>query len=374
MVAEIITKQSHTRHTYGPAASASRPCTSQPLSWQAWSDTFDSCHSTSAAATNTKRLISRVFKMPRASSRVRDTGPQIGSSTRATPRRRRNQLVEEGRSEQHEQREEKQLSGSSHSTRPSNTNGHHKHVNGNGQHAHSVDEDSDDEDEYAEEDEADVDLLVQQAYRSMTAAMSSSTSLDTQSTPLTNTDDITSASTSRHATSAMPSAVWPGLGLSSGAAVVRLTAPTPQPLFTRHSHLFQLTQPPTPQPQPTAAPTRSPAASSHYALPTPQLTAELKRDLRLLALRPYLDPKRFYKRSDRRPSHFPSQFAVGTVVEAGEGWYGREVASERREWWVEGVREEGGQWLKRKFEEVQEKNKGRERGRDQGRKKRKGRR
>ena len=85
-----------------------------------------------------------------------------------------------------------------------------------------------------------------------------------------------------------------------------------------------------------------------------------------MALRPYLDPKRFYKRSERRPTQLPTQFAVGTVVDSSEGWYTSRGGGTGGGLGVDGVREEGGGWLKRKFEEVQAKNRGRERGRGGG--------
>ena len=316
--------------------------------------------------------------MPRASTRTRAAGSRSSSGTGSvqdTPRRSRGQPVEEAREEQPEREGEEKHADEDDGSRHARTNGHHRRSNGNGR-AHVADEDSEEEKEA--EDDAEVDALVQQAHRSMTSSLlSSSTSSSAPRSVPTEPSNRFAASpaTQPSAASPSPSALQPAVTAAT------FIPPPPRPLFSKHSHLFHLTPTATPTPpvlQPTppqVSSTARSAAASHFALPTPPLTAELKRDLRLLALRPYLDPKRFYKRSERKPSHFPTHFAMGTVLESAEGWHHRERAAERREWWVEGVREEGGGWLKRKFEEVQEKNKGRECGRaGGGGKKRKGRR
>ena len=61
------------------------------------------------------------------------------------------------------------------------------------------------------------------------------------------------------------------------------------------------------------------ARSDWYDLPAPQITDEVKRDLRLLRLRGVMDPKRFYKSADQ--TKFPKYFQFGTVVEGPTEFY-----------------------------------------------------
>ena len=49
-----------------------------------------------------------------------------------------------------------------------------------------------------------------------------------------------------------------------------------------------------------------------FEMKTPELTQDVKDDLRLVQLRNFIDPKRFYKANDRKG--LPSVFQIGTVV------------------------------------------------------------
>ena len=55
--------------------------------------------------------------------------------------------------------------------------------------------------------------------------------------------------------------------------------------------------------------TQKSAGPKWYNLPATPLTPELKNDLRVLSLRPYLDPKHFYK-ADKQRKRFPKHFQV----------------------------------------------------------------
>ena len=65
------------------------------------------------------------------------------------------------------------------------------------------------------------------------------------------------------------------------------------------------------------------ACSNWYNLPAPQMTDEVKRDLRLLKLRGVMDPKRFYKSADQ--TNFPKYFQFGTVVEGPTEFYSGKI-------------------------------------------------
>lgn len=62
------------------------------------------------------------------------------------------------------------------------------------------------------------------------------------------------------------------------------------------------------------------AGKKWFDLPAPQMTDDMKRDLKLLQLRGTFDPKRFYKSSDHKKS-LPKFFQVGTVVESAADFY-----------------------------------------------------
>lgn len=60
------------------------------------------------------------------------------------------------------------------------------------------------------------------------------------------------------------------------------------------------------------------AGPAWYNLPKPEMTPELKNDLRLLQMRSALDPKRHYKGGPILTSKY---FHVGTVVDSAEEFY-----------------------------------------------------
>jgi hypothetical protein len=70
------------------------------------------------------------------------------------------------------------------------------------------------------------------------------------------------------------------------------------------------------------------AGPGWFGLGAPQMTPELKRDLRLLKLRGAFDPKRFYKSADT--SKLPTHFAIGTVVESAADFYAARLAKSER--------------------------------------------
>jgi len=96
------------------------------------------------------------------------------------------------------------------------------------------------------------------------------------------------------------------------------------------------------------------AGPAWFGLGAPELTEEVKRDLRLLRLRGAADPKRFYKKADG--GALPKHFAVGTVVEGAQEFYSARLAKgERRgtlaeEFAADG---DGAAYRKRKFAELQ---------------------
>jgi len=114
------------------------------------------------------------------------------------------------------------------------------------------------------------------------------------------------------ATAALASAAAPapGVGAPLGAEGRAATLPAPAP------------------PGPAAS---KAAAAAWFALPGPPggvLTADQKRDLRLLRLRGALDPTRHYRSADS--TKLPSRFAIGTVVEGAGEWHSARLARKAR--------------------------------------------
>jgi hypothetical protein len=70
------------------------------------------------------------------------------------------------------------------------------------------------------------------------------------------------------------------------------------------------------------------AGKGWFDMPAQEITAELKRDLRLLKLRGTWDPKRFYKSNDT--SKFPKYFQIGTVVEGATEFYSSRLTKKDR--------------------------------------------
>ncbi|KAG9411500.1 hypothetical protein AC1031_017137 [Aphanomyces cochlioides] len=87
-----------------------------------------------------------------------------------------------------------------------------------------------------------------------------------------------------------------------------------------------------------------------------EMTAEAKRDIQLVKMRNYLDPKRFYKSSDHRKSNMPKVFQVGTVIEgAAEFKSARLSRKERHQTFTEEILHDQQirNYTKRKFNDIQ---------------------
>lgn len=60
--------------------------------------------------------------------------------------------------------------------------------------------------------------------------------------------------------------------------------------------------------------TRRRDVNAFHRLQTPELTPQVKKDLQVLQLRSYMDPKKFYK-NDKIAQRLPKRFEIGTYVE-----------------------------------------------------------
>ncbi|MBN3293697.1 TDIF2 protein, partial [Polypterus senegalus] len=67
---------------------------------------------------------------------------------------------------------------------------------------------------------------------------------------------------------------------------------------------------------------------SWFNMKAPELTEDLKNDLRVLKMRSAVDPKRFYKKNDR--DGFPKYFQVGTVVDNPIDFYHARIPKKQR--------------------------------------------
>jgi hypothetical protein len=65
-----------------------------------------------------------------------------------------------------------------------------------------------------------------------------------------------------------------------------------------------------------------------FDMKAPEMTEELKNDLELMQMRGALDPKRFYKKSDKR--NLPKYFALGTVVDSPYDFYSDRINTKDR--------------------------------------------
>ncbi|KAM8924731.1 deoxynucleotidyltransferase terminal-interacting protein 2 [Pelodytes ibericus] len=65
-----------------------------------------------------------------------------------------------------------------------------------------------------------------------------------------------------------------------------------------------------------------------FDMKAPELTDELKNDLKALKMRSAMDPKRFYKKNDREG--FPKYFQVGTVVDSPVDFYHSRIPKKER--------------------------------------------
>ncbi|KAJ1970246.1 hypothetical protein IWQ62_000073 [Dispira parvispora] len=94
-----------------------------------------------------------------------------------------------------------------------------------------------------------------------------------------------------------------------------------------------------------------------FTMATPTLTPELKQDLQLLSLRGALDQTRFHKRDKKRLT-IPTEFQMGTVIEAPHEFYSaRLTQKERKSTVVDQIMADTKvkSYLKRKLDEVVEK-------------------
>ncbi|XP_062436994.1 deoxynucleotidyltransferase terminal-interacting protein 2 [Rhea pennata] len=65
-----------------------------------------------------------------------------------------------------------------------------------------------------------------------------------------------------------------------------------------------------------------------FGMKAPEITSELKNDLKVLKMRASLDPKHFYKKNDREG--FPKYFQVGTVVDSPIDFYHSRIPKKQR--------------------------------------------
>jgi hypothetical protein len=63
---------------------------------------------------------------------------------------------------------------------------------------------------------------------------------------------------------------------------------------------------------------RKNAGPEWFNMETPEVTPEIERDLRMIRLRGYMDPKQFFKKDDFASKKLPEHFQIGTVI-AGMG-------------------------------------------------------
>ena len=98
------------------------------------------------------------------------------------------------------------------------------------------------------------------------------------------------------------------------------------------------------------------AAEAHARIPEREVTADVKRDFRLLRLRGVMDPKRFYRGAD--DTKIPKRFQWGTVVEGPTEFYSSRIAKrDRRTTFTEEIMADASvtDYRRRKFAQIQEK-------------------
>jgi hypothetical protein len=64
-------------------------------------------------------------------------------------------------------------------------------------------------------------------------------------------------------------------------------------------------------------------------MPRTDLTPGLKRDLQLLRMRSVLDPKRFYKKENKKPA-VPEYSQVGTIIEGPTEYFSARLSNKER--------------------------------------------
>ncbi|XP_004841618.1 deoxynucleotidyltransferase terminal-interacting protein 2 [Heterocephalus glaber] len=75
-------------------------------------------------------------------------------------------------------------------------------------------------------------------------------------------------------------------------------------------------------------PSDSDRSDGWFGMKAPELTDELKNDLKALKMRASMDPKRFYKKNDR--DGFPKYFQIGTVVDNPADFYHSRIPKKQR--------------------------------------------
>ncbi|XP_019523124.1 PREDICTED: deoxynucleotidyltransferase terminal-interacting protein 2 isoform X1 [Hipposideros armiger] len=70
------------------------------------------------------------------------------------------------------------------------------------------------------------------------------------------------------------------------------------------------------------------AGDGWFGMKAPELTDELKNDLKVLKMRAGMDPKRFYKKNDR--DGFPKYFQIGTIVDNPADFYHSRIPKKQR--------------------------------------------
>lgn len=102
----------------------------------------------------------------------------------------------------------------------------------------------------------------------------------------------------------------------------------------------------------------SSAGSRWFNIQSQELTPEAKKDINLLKMRAYLDPKRFYKRESKqgKGSAFPEVFQFGTVEVSAREFYSARIPKKQR---CSSVVDEiisndnSRSYIKKKFSEIQ---------------------
>jgi hypothetical protein len=101
------------------------------------------------------------------------------------------------------------------------------------------------------------------------------------------------------------------------------------------------------------------AGKGWFGMARPEMTEELKQELKVLQLRGYVDPKRFYKKSQ---SKTPEYFEIGHVETGAADFYSesRTTKKQKKLGFVDELLQdqEYRKYAKRKYREIQEKHSG----------------
>lgn len=105
----------------------------------------------------------------------------------------------------------------------------------------------------------------------------------------------------------------------------------------------------------TTSTVRKTAGPEWFNMQTPEITPEIERDLRMIRLRKYMRPDKFYKKDDFASKKLPEHFQIGTVL-AGVGEKSLRNRERPRTITEEVMRNNDVKaYAKRVFDEVQEK-------------------